>query len=155
MGQYISSPVIHGETQEADNDLASNIITSTKALPSPLVARPLLTKAEGHYLYLENGQRIIDGCGGAAVACIGHGRKDVAKAIAAQANRLSYVSWAHFESQPAKDLSDWLSKSTGGRLPKAYIMCSGIVQPSFFPLLYFLYHRLRSLPRLLCIRTHD
>jgi adenosylmethionine-8-amino-7-oxononanoate aminotransferase len=84
-----------------------------------------MIQARGNYLFLDNGQKILDACGGAGVACIGHGRQEVARAMASQAAKFSYISWAHFDNQPARDLSRWLIDSTGGRLSKVYIMCSG------------------------------
>lgn len=125
MGQLLSSP---RESAEAftKNDANMSSEASAPSSSAPAVAgHPFLVRAKGHHLYLNNGQVIVDGCGGAAVACIGHGRKDVVKAIAAQAKQFAYVSWAHFENEPTKDLSDWLIRSTGGRMSKVYIMCSG------------------------------
>lgn len=106
----------------------TDVSSEVSAPPCPAPTSPnhlFLVKAKGHYLYLNNGQRIIDGCGGAAVACIGHGRKDVIKTMTAQAKQFTYVSWAHFENEPAEKLSNWLISSTGGRMGKVYVMCSG------------------------------
>jgi adenosylmethionine-8-amino-7-oxononanoate aminotransferase len=125
MGHYFSSL---GEFYESlpknDTDMYSE--SSAPSHPPPAATgHPFLVKAKGHYLYLDNGQRILDGCGGAAVACIGHGREDVVKAITVQSEQFSYVSWAHFENEPTQKLSDWLISSTGGRMSKVYLMCSG------------------------------
>jgi adenosylmethionine-8-amino-7-oxononanoate aminotransferase len=84
-----------------------------------------LRKAKGHYWYPINGPRILDACGGAGVACLGHGRRDIIKAVATQMNSYTYASYAHFRTSPVEDLSNWLIKSTGGKMQKVYVMCSG------------------------------
>ncbi|KAK4123511.1 PLP-dependent transferase [Parathielavia appendiculata] len=86
---------------------------------------PVLKKAKGHYWYPADGPRILDACGGAGVACLGHGRRDVIRAVNAQMESFTYASYAHFKSKPVQELSDWLIQSTDGKMEKAYIMCSG------------------------------
>ncbi|KAL1871711.1 hypothetical protein VTK73DRAFT_1932 [Phialemonium thermophilum] len=130
MGDYLLHQDIEQEAHADSCGMASahDVPASLPLPPAPpsvTGGRPLLTRGEGHYLFLEDGQRITDGCGGAAVACIGHGRKDVAKAMAKQIDKFTYVSWAHFDNKATRDLADWLIKSTGGEMGKAYIMCSG------------------------------
>ena len=52
----------------------SNGVGSSALLHRSLHHHPLhVVSAEGNYLHLSNGQRIVDASGGAAVACIGHG----------------------------------------------------------------------------------
>src|SRR4051794_19909885 len=46
--------------------------------------------AEGHYLTLSNGQKILDATGGAAVSCLGHNNPRVKAAIARQQDTVSY-----------------------------------------------------------------
>jgi len=48
-------------------------------------------RAEGAYLYMDNGDKILDAAGGAIVCNIGHGRKDVADAIHAATLNCTYV----------------------------------------------------------------
>ncbi|KAK1781768.1 putative aminotransferase YodT [Copromyces sp. CBS 386.78] len=86
---------------------------------------PQLAKAKGHYWITTTGSKILDACGGAGVACIGHGRKDVIKAITKQMASCSYASYAHFKLGPVEKLSEWLVESTGERMRKVYLMCSG------------------------------
>lgn len=50
---------------------------------------PIAVSAHGIYVTLEDGREIIDGCGGAAVACIGHGHSAPEKAIKKQVEKLS------------------------------------------------------------------
>ena len=65
-------------------------------------------RGEGIRLHLASGQTIIDGSGGAAVACIGHGNRRVAAAMADQAGRLAYAHTGFFTSEPAEALADIL-----------------------------------------------
>ncbi len=62
----------------------------------PFAARPGATplriaRAEGAWLYTEEGQAILDAAGGAIVANVGHGRREVAEAYAREVERVSYV----------------------------------------------------------------
>ncbi len=50
-----------------------------------------IDRAEGAYLVTPSGQRILDAAGGAIVANIGHGRREVGEAMAEAATRNSYV----------------------------------------------------------------
>lgn len=56
------------------------------------VKRPIrLTHSEGAYLYLDDGTKILDAGGGAIVVNVGHGRKDIAEAIAKGAMNTTYA----------------------------------------------------------------
>ena len=58
----------------------------------PRRAPPLeIERAEGVYLYTKSGRRILDAAGGAIVANVGHGRREVAQAVAQELERASYV----------------------------------------------------------------
>ena len=50
-----------------------------------------IERAEGAWLYRSNGERILDAAGGAIVANIGHGRSEVADAMAEAAAHEAYV----------------------------------------------------------------
>jgi adenosylmethionine-8-amino-7-oxononanoate aminotransferase len=52
---------------------------------------PLALRGEGIFLHDSNGRSIIDGSGGAAVACLGHGHPRVLEAMRAQMERLTYA----------------------------------------------------------------
>ena len=54
-------------------------------------ATPKLSRAEGAYLYLQGDKKILDAAGGAVVANIGHGRREVADAIHAATINATYV----------------------------------------------------------------
>ena len=50
-----------------------------------------IARAEGAWLYTEEGQAILDASGGAIVSNIGHGRREVAEAYAHELERASYL----------------------------------------------------------------
>ncbi|KAK3692798.1 pyridoxal phosphate-dependent transferase [Podospora appendiculata] len=58
---------------------------------------PVLARAKGYYWHALHRPKVLDACGGAGVACIGHGSEDVARAVLAQMKTCSYVSYAHFQ----------------------------------------------------------
>ena len=80
---------------------------------------------EGIRLRLADGRTVIDGSGGAAVACIGHGNRRVAAAMAAQAGRMAYAHTGFFTSEPAEALADMLLADEPGGLTHAFFVSSG------------------------------
>jgi adenosylmethionine-8-amino-7-oxononanoate aminotransferase len=50
-----------------------------------------VARAEGAWLYLADGRRILDAAGGAIVANVGHGRREVAEAVARTLEATSYL----------------------------------------------------------------
>ena len=65
---------------------AADTLRFTAQEPGPLVVR-----AEGCDLITDDGRRIIDAAGGAVVCNIGHGRHEIADAVAAAMRQVDYV----------------------------------------------------------------
>jgi adenosylmethionine-8-amino-7-oxononanoate aminotransferase len=63
-------------------------------------ALPVVDRAEGALIWDREGRRYIDGSGGAIVVGIGHGRTEVAEAVAGQAGRVAYAHGTAFTSEP-------------------------------------------------------
>jgi|SRR4051812_13169 adenosylmethionine-8-amino-7-oxononanoate aminotransferase len=80
---------------------------------------------EGSYITLENGTRILDATGGAAVSCLGHSNEKVKEAMIAQIRQLPYCHTGFFSTEPFEDLATLLKDSTGGRMKRVYIVGSG------------------------------
>ncbi len=80
---------------------------------------------DGIRLRLASGKVVIDGSGGAAVACIGHGNQRVAAAMAGQAGRMAYAHTGFFTSEPAEALADLLLADEPGGLTHAFFVSSG------------------------------
>src|SRR4051812_8029804 len=88
-------------------------------------APPVATRGDGMYLHLADGTRIIDGSGGAAVACLGHGNRRVAEAIGRQAATMAYAHTGTFSSAPAEELAHTVLDGEPGGLTHAYFCSSG------------------------------
>ena len=86
---------------------------------------PVATRGEGIFLYDQAGRAIIDGSGGAAVACLGHGHPKVIAAIKAQLDSLAYAHTALFSCGSAEALADVLVGRAPGGLTHAYFCSSG------------------------------
>ena len=84
-----------------------------------------IVRAEGAYLETDDGRRILDAAGGAIVANIGHGRKEVADAVAEATVGESYVvpPWSTPSRQRLADrlVSDWLPPE----LTHIHMTCGG------------------------------
>ncbi|KAH8901121.1 aminotransferase class 3 [Thozetella sp. PMI_491] len=95
-----------------------------------LLERPhTVTRASRSYLYLEDGRKVLDACGGAAVAILGHGHPEVLDAVMDQMRKVSYVHTVAYTTESAEALANWIigSRRTGfdHGLAKAYFIGSG------------------------------
>ncbi len=86
---------------------------------------PRAVRGQGIYLYDETGREIIDGSGGAAVACLGHGHPRVIEAIKAQVDQLCYAHTGFFSCDSAEQLADMMVGHAPGGLTHAYFCSSG------------------------------
>ncbi len=76
-----------------------------------IIAPPKAVGGEGVWLIAEDGRRILDGSGGAAVSCLGHQHPRVIEAITRQASKHTYAHTAFFSSEPAEALAEHLRRS--------------------------------------------
>ncbi|KHN95013.1 Aminotransferase class-III [Metarhizium album ARSEF 1941] len=98
----------------------------SKVLHRSLLEHPeTVTSADGSYFTLSNGQRILDGCGGAAVAAIGHGDADVKAAVMEQMSKVAYAHTLAFTTSSAEELADTLLDGNPFGLCRAYFVASG------------------------------
>ncbi len=86
---------------------------------------PKAIGGEGVYLFAEDGRRVIDASGGAAVSCLGHQHPRVIAAITKQASTLAYAHTAFFSSEPAEQLAETLVGHEPGGLAYAYFVSGG------------------------------
>lgn len=70
--------------------------------------RPIAVRASGSTITTADGREFLDGAGGAIACSIGHGRAEVAEAMATQAATLAYVHATQFETGPLQSLADRL-----------------------------------------------
>ena len=97
----------------------SRVLHRSGAIP------PVAVGGDGIYLRLADGTEIIDGSGGAAVACLGHGNQRIAAAIGRQAATMAYAHTGTFISQPAEDLAHIVLDGEPGGLTHAWFCSSG------------------------------
>ncbi|WEW54601.1 hypothetical protein PRK78_000021 [Emydomyces testavorans] len=103
-----------------------NSSTAQSGLSSSVMHRDLhatpkrAVGAEGNYVILDDGQRLLDSTGGAAVSCLGHGNEQVKAAIKKQMAQLSYCHTMFFGTDIFEELATFLGDSTGGRMSKFY-----------------------------------
>lgn len=74
-------------------------------LPTSPFTLPIAEYGRGVYIVDEFGNRYLDGCSGALAANLGHGNKNVAAAMAEQAERIAFVHRSQFRNQPAEQLA--------------------------------------------------
>ncbi|MDA8050203.1 MAG: aspartate aminotransferase family protein [Rhodospirillales bacterium] len=98
----------------------SHLLHRSLAAPPPMVE-----SGQGIWLRLASGAEVIDGSGGAAVACLGHGEPRVIGAIAEQSRRVAYAHTWLFASHPAEDLAAELLRNEPGDLTHAFFVSSG------------------------------
>ena len=88
-------------------------------------ALPCILRGEGAWLVGDDGRRYLDAAGGAFVANLGHGVREIADAMAAQAQTLAYVSGVRFTNEPVEEFAAALAALAPGDLDYVYPLCSG------------------------------
>lgn len=86
---------------------------------------PVATRGEGIYLYDQSGKQYLDGSGGAAVSCLGHGDPDVTQAIKDQADALAFAHTGFLSSEPAEALADKLIAHAPEGIERVYFVSGG------------------------------
>ncbi len=84
----------------------------------------VIVRGEGSKLIDAHGRAYLDGLSGLYLVNVGHGRAEIADAMARQARELAYVSSASFTNLPAVQLADTLAGMTPGDLNRVFF-CSG------------------------------
>ncbi len=86
---------------------------------------PKAIGGDGVFLIAEDGRRILDSSGGAAVSCLGHQHPRILAAIARQASTLAYAHTGFFSSAPAEELAERLVGHEPGGLGYVYFVSGG------------------------------
>ncbi|KJS11724.1 MAG: hypothetical protein VR78_12595 [Hoeflea sp. BRH_c9] len=86
---------------------------------------PTVSRGEGVYLYDQSGKAYLDGSGGAAVSCLGHGDVDVTHAIKAQLDKVAFAHTSFFTSEPAEQLADKLIAHAPQGIDRVYLVSGG------------------------------
>lgn len=86
---------------------------------------PVAASGDGCYLIDEQGKRYLDGCGGAAVSCLGHNNLAIKNAIHQQIDQLPYAHTGFFTSQVAENLADKLISQSPKGIDRVYFVSGG------------------------------
>lgn len=120
-----------GPKTGADNSAKDQQSRNPDAIMSHIFPRhthvelPVIRGGEGCYLIDSAGKRYLDGSGGAAVSCLGHGDRDVTAAIKAQLDGIAFAHTGFFTSEPAEQLADLLVANAPAGIDRVYLVSGG------------------------------
>jgi adenosylmethionine-8-amino-7-oxononanoate aminotransferase len=86
---------------------------------------PRIVRGEGCWLYDADGGAYLDAVGGAFVANVGHGVREIAEAVGRQAERLAYVNGTAFTHDPVEEFAAEIARRSPGDLDLVYPLSSG------------------------------
>ena len=86
----------------------------------------VIDRGEGIWVWNQHGKKLMDAFAGLAVVNVGHGRREIAEAIAEQTVRLAYYpTTRQFSNRPAAELAAKLATLTPGDLTYSMFAVSG------------------------------
>jgi adenosylmethionine-8-amino-7-oxononanoate aminotransferase len=86
---------------------------------------PRVVRGEGCWLYDTDGRKYLDAVGGAFVANVGHGVREIAEALVRQAERVAYLNGTAFTSDPVEEFAAEIARRSPGDLELVYPLSSG------------------------------
>jgi len=86
---------------------------------------PIISRGEGHKIYDDAGREYFDGLAGLFVVNAGHGRADLAEAMAKQAEKLAFMPLWSYAHEPAIDLAERLAGYAPGDLNRVFFTTGG------------------------------
>jgi len=86
---------------------------------------PVAMRGDGVYLYDADGKQYLDGSGGAAVSCLGHGNIEVIDAIRQQVGELAFAHTAFFTNKPQEELASRLAGRFAENGARIYFAAGG------------------------------
>jgi len=92
------------------------------------LAYPVAARAEGVFIEDTEGRRYLDACSGAVVCSIGHGVREVAEVMTAQARRLAFAHSSQFITRETMELSARIAALAPGDMKKTgrvYLVSGG------------------------------
>ncbi|MEL7185170.1 MAG: aspartate aminotransferase family protein [Pseudomonadota bacterium] len=97
----------------------------SKALHRTLLSTPVkAVRGDGCFIVDESGNRYLDGCGGAAVSCLGHSHPAVIEAVQKQVAQLPYAHTAFFTTAILEELAETLVGNAPG-MGKVMLLAGG------------------------------
>jgi len=86
---------------------------------------PSIVKAEGVYLYDDQGNRIIDASGGAIVCSIGHGVAEIGAVVAEQIKKVAFVFRRAFQTPNLAQAAAKVCETTHGDMDRVFFVSGG------------------------------
>ncbi len=86
---------------------------------------PVIDHGEGAYVYDSRGKRYLDGLSGLFVVQAGHGRRELAEAARAQAEKLAYFPLWSYAHPASIELAERLAGYTPGSLNRVFFTTGG------------------------------
>ncbi|SER28740.1 aspartate aminotransferase family protein [Actinokineospora terrae] len=86
---------------------------------------PVITRGEGAYIWDDRGRRVLDGLSGLFVVQAGHGRRELASVMAAQAAELAYFPVWGYATPPVIELAERLAAAAPGDLNRVFFTTGG------------------------------
>jgi adenosylmethionine-8-amino-7-oxononanoate aminotransferase len=84
-----------------------------------------IVRAEGIYLYDDQGRRYIDATGGPILCSLGHGVTEMAEAMAAQAKKVAFVYRFDFTTPELEACCRLICEKTGGVMDRVFTVSGG------------------------------
>ncbi|MCA6079068.1 adenosylmethionine--8-amino-7-oxononanoate transaminase [Fulvivirga sedimenti] len=131
------------EWQERDKNSVWHPFTPLMGVAEPL----MITRAEGPYLFTNDGRRILDAISSWWVNLHGHSHPHIQQAIARQAGELEHVIFAGFTHKPAIELAESLLKILPGPFERIFYSDNGSTAVEVALKLAFQYWENRGEPR--------
>ncbi len=92
---------------------------------SPVKTYPIISHGRGVFLWDTEGREYLDGSSGALVVNIGHGRTEVAEAMAEQASRVAFAHTARFTSEAQERLGEIIARRLEPERYFTYLVSGG------------------------------
>ena len=86
---------------------------------------PVIARGAGAELWDTTGKRYLDGSGGAVVVNVGHGRPEIAFAMARQAKAAAYVHGTQFTTAAIEEYARRLARHVPGDCNRLYLVSGG------------------------------
>jgi len=107
----------------------------------------VISQGSGCYVIDSEGKQYLDAIAGLWCANIGHGRDDMAEAIANQARKLQYYNpFGHTTTEPASELAEKLAQLTPGSLNHVFYTTGGSTANDSAIRIIHYYNNLRGKP---------
>jgi len=104
----------------------------------------ILVRAEGLHFWNDRGDRLLDGCSGLFCCALGHGRPEIAEAVARQARELDFSPPFQYAHPGVVELAERVANLTPADLDRVFFTGSGSEAVETAMKIALLYHRVRG-----------